>query len=72
MSVARRTPRVTGINERSAREDSRERKTIYWRSAVAAGVRDLIVCMKETGTKRRDTFPRTILKQKTTAIGRIL
>jgi hypothetical protein len=38
---------------------------------VVAGVKDLIVCMKETGMYRRLTFPSTILMQKTNDIGNI-
>ena len=39
---------------------------------VVAGVKDLIVCMKETGMQRRLTFPSTIFMQKTNDIGNIL
>jgi hypothetical protein len=39
---------------------------------VVAGVKDLIVCMKETGMYRRLTFPSTIFMQKTNDIGNIL
>lgn len=39
---------------------------------VVAGVKDLIVCMKETGMYLRLMFPNTMLIQKTNDIGKIL
>lgn len=38
---------------------------------VVAGVKDLIVCMKETGMYRKLTFPRTMLRQNTADIGKM-
>lgn len=38
-------------------------------SQVVAGVKHLIVCMKETGTKRSDTLPSTMLRQVRAATG---
>lgn len=42
------------------------------RKPVVAGVKDLIVCMKETGMYLRLMFPNTMLIQKTNDIGKIL
>jgi len=36
---------------------------------VVAGVKDLMVCMKETGMEERETFPSTMLRQNTAAMG---
>lgn len=38
---------------------------------VVAGVKDLIVCMKETGIYRKLTFPRTMLRQNTADMGKM-
>lgn len=68
MADARATPPLTGTNAKRACGVSFELKTRYWSNAVQTGVRDLTVCIKDTGTNRRLMFPRQMLQQKTTAM----
>uniref|UniRef100_A0A0A9GZ82 Uncharacterized protein n=1 Tax=Arundo donax TaxID=35708 RepID=A0A0A9GZ82_ARUDO len=71
MEVSRIPPTI-GTKEAQMRHSKYFFHTNHCRITVVAGVKDFIVCMKETGMYRRLTFPNTMFMQNTNDIGNIL
>lgn len=68
----RRIPPTIGTNEAHILQSKYFLQISHCKTTVVAGVKDFIVCMKDTGMYRKLTFPSTMFMQKTNDIGNIL
>jgi hypothetical protein len=65
-------PPTIGTKEAQMRHSKYFLHTNHCKITVVAGVKDLMVCINDTGIYLRLTFPKTIFMQKTKDMGNIL